>query len=234
MAIFPPAAYVRAMQPLEDEHFVSWEQSPEQMDELWANGWRHFGPIFYRYRQCLTSAGIRNVQPLRLDLERFEPSASQRRLLRKNGDLEIRVKTAELLEDRLRLFDLHKQRFAENVPNSLADFLGPAPRAGPCQTLELGAFLGDRLLAASYLDVGATGVSSIYAFFDPEESRRSLGTATMIWEILLARRTGRRWHYPGYAYVEPSGYDYKKQFGPMECFDWDAWRPLAGAGAGSE
>ena len=116
----------------------------------------------------------------------------------------------------------------------LADFLGPAPHAGPCQTLELGAFLGDRLLAASYLDVGATGVSSIYAFFDPEESRRSLGTATMIWEILLARRTGRRWHYPGYAYVEPSGYDYKKQFGPMECFDWDAWRPLAGAGAGSE
>jgi len=234
MAIFPPAAYVRVMQPLKDEHFVSWEQSPEQMDGLWANGWRHFGPIFYRYRQCLTGAGIRNVQPLRLDVERFEPSASQRRLLRKNGDLEIRVKTAELLEDRHRLFDLHKQRFAENVPNSLGDFLGPAPHAGPCQTLEIGAFLGDRLLAASYLDVGATGVSSIYAFFDPEESRRSLGTATMIWEILLARGTGRRWHYPGYAYVEPSGYDYKKQFGPMECFDWDAWRPLAGAGAGSE
>ena len=217
------------MQPLKDEHFVSWEQSPEQMDALWANGWRHFGPIFYRYRQCLTTAGIRNVQPLRMDVHRFEPSASHRRVLRKNGDLEIRVKTAELLEDRHRLFDRHKQRFAENVPNSLEDFLGPAPHAGPCQTLELGAFLGDRLLAASYLDVGSTGVSSIYAFFDPDESRRSLGTATMIWEILLARRTGRRWHYPGYAYVEPSGYDYKKRFRPLECFDWESWRPLPGA-----
>ena len=222
------------MQPLKDEHFVSWAQTPEEMDVLWANGWRHFGPIFYRYRQCLTGAGIRNVQPLRLDVERFEPSPNQRRLLRKNADLEIRVRTAELLEDRLRLFDLHKQRFAENVPNSLEDFLGPAPHAGPCQTLELAAFLGDRLLAASYLDVGATGVSSIYAFFDPEEHRRSLGTATMIWEILLARRTGRRWHYPGYAYVEPSGYDYKKRFGPMECFDWEAWRPLSGMDAISE
>ena len=221
------------MQPLKDEHFVSWEQTPEQMDALWEKGWRHFGPIFYRYRQCLTSAGIRNVLPLRMDVNLFEPSASQRRLLRKNGDLDIRVKTAELLEDRLRLFDLHKQRFAENVPNSLEDFLGPAPHAGPCQTLELGAFLGDRLLAASYLDVGATGVSSIYAFFDPEEHRRSLGTATMIWEILLARRTGRRWHYPGYAYVEPSGYDYKKRFVPLECFDWEAWRPLSGTGAAS-
>ena len=220
---------VRDMQPLKDEHFVSWEQSPEQMDALWANGWRHFGPIFYRYRQCVTPAGLRNVQPLRVDADRFALSAGQRRVLRKNEDLEIRVRTAELLDDRRQLFDLHKQRFEDNVPNSLEDFLGPAPHAGPCQTLELGAFLGDRLLAASYLDVGATGVSSIYAFFDPDESRRSLGTATLIWEILLARRTGRRWHYPGYAYLEPSGYDYKKRFGPMEHFDWNVWQPLCDA-----
>jgi len=217
---------IRCMQPLKDEHFVSWEQSPEQMDTLWANGWRHFGPIFYRYRQALTPAGLCHVQPLRVDADRFEPSKSQRRVLRKNEDLEIRVRTAELLEDRQRLFDLHKQRFADNVPNSLEDFLGPAPHAGPCQTLELGAFLRGRLLAVSYLDVGATGVSSIYAFFDPDESHRSLGTATLIWEILLARRTGRRWCYPGYAYVEPSGYDYKKRFAPMECYDWDSWQPI--------
>jgi leucyl-tRNA---protein transferase len=214
------------MQPLKDEHFVSWEQSPEQMDALWAEGWRHFGPIFYRYRQALTPAGLRNVQPLRVDADRFAPRTSQRRVLRKNDDLEIRVRTAELLDDRRELFDRHKQRFAENVPNALEDFLGPAPHAGPCQTLELGAFLGDRMLAASYLDVGATGVSSIYAFFDPDESRRSLGTATMLWEILLARKTGRRWHYPGYAYIEPSGYDYKKHFGPMEHYDWNVWQPL--------
>ena len=229
MEIFCALRIMRGMQPVKDEHFVSWEQSPEQMDALWAEGWRHFGPIFYRYRQCMTGDGLRNVQPLRVAADCFEPSASQRRVLRKNGDLEIRVRTAELLGDRQRLFDLHKRRFPDNVPNSLEDFLGPAPHAGPCQTLELGAFLGERLLAASYIDVGATGVSSIYAFFDPDESRRSLGTATMIWEILLARRTGRQWHYPGYAYAEPSGYDYKKRFGPMECFDWNAWQPLSEA-----
>jgi arginine-tRNA-protein transferase len=226
MEIFRVRRMLHIMQPLKDEHFVSWERSPEQMDALWENGWRHFGPIFYRYRQCVTPGGLRNVQPLRVDAHRFAPSRSQRRVLRKNGDLQIRVRTAELLENRQRLFDLHKQRFAENVPNSLEDFLGPAPHAGPCHTLELGAFLGDRLLAASYLDVGATGISSIYAFFDPEESARSLGTATMIWEILFARQTGRRWHYPGYAYIEPSGYDYKKHFGPMEHYDWNSWRSL--------
>ncbi len=219
------------MQPLKDEHFVSWERTPEQMDALWEGGWRHFGPIFYRYRQALTPAGLRNVQPLRVDARRFAPTGSQRRVLRRNSDLEIRVRTAELLEDRQRLFDLHKQRFAENIPNSLEDFLGPAPQTGPCHTIELGAFLGERLLAASYLDLGVNGVSSIYAFFDPEESARSLGTATLIWEILLARQSGRRWHYPGYAYLEPSGYDYKKHFGPMEHYDWNTWLPLPRPGA---
>lgn len=214
------------MQPVKDEHFVSWQQTPEQMDALWEGGWRHFGPIFYRYRQAQTTDGLRNVQPLRIDVDRFALTKSQRRILRKNMDLEIRVNPAELKEDRQELFDLHKQRFENNIPNSLEDFLGPAPQAGPCLTVEVGAYLRDRLVAASYLDVGETAVSSIYGFFDPEESERSLGNATMIWEILLARQTGKRWHYPGYAYLEPSNYDYKKRFGPMEFFDWQVWRTL--------
>jgi arginine-tRNA-protein transferase len=213
------------MQPVSDEHFVSWQQTPEQMDALWETGWRHFGPIFYRYQQCLTPAGLRNVQPLRIDVQNLALSKSQRRILRKNSDVELRVRPAELLDDRRRLFELHKRRFTDNVPNSLEDFLGPAPQAGPCLTVEVGAFLDDRLIAASFLDVGETSVSSIYAFFDPAESRRSLGNATLIWEILLARRTGKIWHYPGYAYLEPSSYDYKKRFAPMQVFDWKSWRP---------
>jgi len=220
------------MQPVKDEHFVSWRQTPEQMDAPWETGWRHFGPIFYRYRQALTPLGVRNVQPLRIDVERFALTKSQRRILRKNADVELRIGAAELKEDRQRLFDLHKQRFTDNIPNSLEDFLGPAPQAGPCLTVELGAFLGERLIGASFLDVGENSVSSVYGFFDPGASRRSLGNATLIWEILLARQTGKRWHYPGYAYLEPSGYDYKKRFAPMEFFDWEAWRPLEEEGRG--
>src|SRR5688572_7786457 len=141
-----------SMQPVLDEHFVSWAQTPAQMDALWERGWRHFGPIFYRYREALTSAGLRHVLPLRVDVEGFKPTKSQRRVLRKNTDVEIRVKQAHLDEERQQLFDRHKQRFAENIPNSLEDFLGPAPQAGPCLTVEVGGYLQGRLIAASYLD----------------------------------------------------------------------------------
>jgi arginine-tRNA-protein transferase len=90
----------------------------------------------------------------------------------------------------------------------------------------VGGYLSGRLIAASYLDVGATGVSSIYAFFDPEYAHRSLGTATVLWEIVVARRSAKRWYYPGYCYIEPSGYDYKRQFRPMQSYDWEAWKEL--------
>lgn len=214
------------MQPVLDEHFVSWAQTPEQMDGLWERGWRHFGPIFYRYKEALTNTGLRHVLPLRIDVHGFTPTKSQRRVLRKNSDIEIRVKQAQLDPDRQKLFDLHKQRFPDNIPNSLEDFLGPAPQAGPCLTVEVGGYIKSKLVAASYLDVGMHSVSSVYAFFDPEFDDRSLGTATMMWEIIVARRSKKRWHYPGYCYVEPSGYDYKRRFGPMQCYDWAAWRPL--------
>ena len=214
------------MQPVLDEHFVSWAQTPEQMDALWERGWRHFGPIFYRYQEAVTNEGVRHVLPLRIDVDGFVPSKSQRRVLRKNADVEIRVKQAQLDADRQHLFDRHKQRFRDNVPNSLEDFLGPAPQAGPCLTVEVGGYLHGDLIAASYLDVGSNSVSSVYAFFDPDYSDRSLGTATMMWEIIVARRSAKRWHYPGYCYVEPSGYDYKRHFGPMQCYDWKAWKRL--------
>jgi leucyl-tRNA---protein transferase len=216
----------RFMQPVQDEHFVSWHQSPHQMDALWETGWRHFGPIFYRYREAMTILGLRHVMPLRINIEAFTASKSQRRILRKNADLEIRVKQAEINEERVRLFDLHKQRFKDNVPNSLEDFLGPSPQTGPCLTLEVGGFLAGKLIAASYLDVGETSVSSIYAYFDPDHEHRSLGTATLLWEIVVARRAAKRWHYPGYCYTEPSGYDYKRQFHPMEFYNWDMWQSL--------
>ena len=215
------------MQPVEHEHFVSWNQPPEQMDALWDLGWRHFGPIFYRYREAWTNDGLRHVRPLRIDVAKFRPSKSQRRALRRNMDLEVRVQPVSIDAERVRLFDLHKLRFKDNIPNSLEDFLGPAPQIGPCKTVEVGGYLGTRLIAASYLDVGATGVSSIYAFFDPEFEDRRLGIATMLWELIFAKKTGKTWHYPGYCYVEPSGYDYKKRFQPMYYYDWEHWNNRA-------
>lgn len=217
---------IGSVTPVKDEGFIAWHVPPAEMDRLWSEGWRHFGPLFYRYAQAQHGGQIMDVRPLRISLETCRLSKSQRRVLRKNGDLDIRVRPAVLDEERRVLFNRHKQRFVENIPDSLEDFLGAEPTVGPCVTLEMGAYLGPRLLAASYMDVGAKAVSSIYGFFDPVEERRSLGLFTMLAEMEWARARGCRYYYPGYAYAQASHYDYKKQFHSMECYDWEAWRAM--------
>ena len=139
---------------------------------------------------------------------------------------EISVRRTRLDETRRTLFNRHKQRFTENVPDSLEDFLGADSSSGPCVNVEVAVQRGSRLLAASYLDLGHAAVSSIYGFFDPDESARSLGIFTMLVEIEFACQRGCRHYYPGYAYLQPSHYDYKKQFHGLEAFDWKAWAPM--------
>jgi arginine-tRNA-protein transferase len=44
--------------------------------------------------------------------------------------------------------------------------------------------------------------------------------------IEFSRAQGYRYYYPGYAYREPSAYDYKKRFIGLEFLDWETgWKP---------
>lgn len=203
-----------------EEYFISYRKSPEEMDALWADGWRHFGVFFFRYRRTLLEGRLCTVTPLRVDLARFAPSRSQRRVLARNRDLHLEVRPSFVDEEKLDLFDRHRRRFRTNVPESLHDFLSFAPASVPCAGVEICAYSGHRLVAASFLDVGRDATSAVYAMFEPEESRRSLGILTMLGAIDFTRRRGGRHYYPGYACREPSVYDYKKMFAGLEVFDW--------------
>lgn len=198
---------------------------PALMDSLWAGGWRHFGPMFFRYAETAVDGAVSHVIPLRIDLEHFRLSSSQRRTLRRNADLKTTLGPAGIGYMERRLFQVHASRFRENTPESLESFLGPDPASGiPCQIRQLSVYGGGGgIIAASYVAIGKRAWSSIYAMFDPGESRRRLGIATLLWEIKAAREVGCRWLYHGYAYREPSHYDYKKGFSGLEWYDWERW-----------
>lgn len=201
---------------------------PEAMDRFWSGGWRHFGGTFFRYSILERESGPDIILPLRLDLSRFEPSKSQRRNLRKNADLTVSVGPAAISPEAEAMFERHKTRFVDNIPDSLELFLGPRPGDMPCRCLELRCHLQDELVAMSFLDVGACGTSSVYGMFEPAHSRRGLGIFTLLQEIEWSRRSGMIHYYPGYATRGPGFYDYKKQFRGLESLDWadGAWRPL--------
>jgi leucyl-tRNA---protein transferase len=165
------------------------------------------------------------VRPLRVDLQRFSFSKSQRRTWRKNDDLEIVAEPVQLSEEVVHLFETHRQRFQTNVPDSLSDFLGPEPSQGPTRLQQMSVHQGEKLVAMSFFDYGQESVSSIYGCFHPELAERRLGILTILAEIQWAQAMGMRWYYPGYAFVQPSHYDYKKEIGAVEYYDWKKWCP---------
>lgn len=194
--------------------------TPAQMDVLLAHGWRHFGEYFFRYSVGFHDGEARIVLPLRIDLTTFRPSRSQKRALARNRDLEVVVRPAFIDETKEQLFERHKQRFKHNVPDTIFDFLSGSPADTPCTNHEVALLLEGRLIGVSFLDVGQTSASSVYAMFEPEESPRSLGVLMILQSIQHARELGCRYYYPGYAYRGPSFYDYKKNFASLEYYDW--------------
>jgi arginine-tRNA-protein transferase len=204
------------------------------MDRLWAEGWRHFGIFFFRYRTSLHGNAEFHVLPLRIDLERFVLSRGQKRVLKKNQELEIVTAPSSIDHEKEALFYKHRARFSENVPSSLHDFLSPVPDSVPCPNLELRVYDKKRLIGVTFLDLGETATSAVYAIFDPAQAKRSLGILMMLHSIELSRQRGDRYYSPGYAYREPFAYDYKKRFNGLEFFDWDrGWKPYAAGREGS-
>jgi arginine-tRNA-protein transferase len=208
-----------------NEEFYAARILPKQLDALLADGWRHFGEHFFRYNIGFHNNELRLVLPLRLRLSNFIISKSQRRIWKKNQDLKTIVRPIEITPEKEILFEQHKKRFSENVPDSLYDFLSLTPDAVPCEGLEVSVYREEKLLAASFFDVGATAVSAVYAMFDIEEFSRSLGIFTMLLVIDYASRKRKTLYYPGYAYEGNSFYDYKKRFSALEVFDWNGhWK----------
>ena len=205
--------------------------TPIQLDRLLEKGWRHFGTYFFRYNLGFYELDIREVIPLRIRLTDFSLSKSQRRNLRENADMRVKIGPIQITPEAEDLFDRHKRRFKNGVPASIFDFLSQEPAHIPCDANQVAVFDSDRLVAVSYFDVGQTACSGIYAMFEPELARRGLGTFTMLKEIEFAATSGKTFYYQGYTYSGNSFYDYKRRFRATECFDWRGnWRPLNGEG----
>ena len=144
----------------DEEYFACLKVSPAQMDFLWAEGWRHFGIYFFRYQTSFHGDKKFSVMPLRIDLGRFSLTRSQKRVLAKNRDVRIIIRPAAVDPVKHELFNKHRVRFKDNIPTSLEDIVSPLPATVPCPSRELCVYLGERLVGATYLDLGQDATSA--------------------------------------------------------------------------
>jgi len=201
--------------------------TPEMMDAFWADGWRHFGEDFFRDKYSLEGSRLQKIIPLRVEVARFTPRRDQRRLLKRSERLEVTMRPTSLTAEHEELFKRHATRFSQNVPPSLEHFVSKSPEESICLNMTCEVRRAGQLLAASFVDIGARSLSSVYGIFDPAERALGLGNMTLLMELRFARMLQKRYLYTGYGHTVPSASEYKKRLNGTEYYNWAGqWRPL--------
>ncbi|WP_136067149.1 arginyltransferase [Modicisalibacter radicis] len=206
--------------------FLDPQESPGQgvYDALALLGFRRSGRHLYRPHCEGCSACI----SVRIPVAEFAPNRTQRKLLRRNGDLEVHERPA--------VFDAeHYALYARYIRDRHADGDMYPPSHEQYRTFltldhpyaRLLEFRHDRqLLAVAAIDVLSHGLSAIYTFFDPspEHQRRSLGTYAVLQQVAMAHRLHLPHVYLGYWIRESPKMNYKHSFQPLEFLDGRHWR----------
>lgn len=167
--------------------------------------------------------------PVRVVVAGFTPGRSLRRILRANADLTARFVPAKATDEQFALFrryiasrhgdgemaGMTEQEYRDMVESSDIDTRLAEYRDG-----------SGTLLAVCLLDWLSDGPSAVYSFFEPGESRRSLGTYVVLALIDAAAKAALPHVYLGYWVDHSRKMAYKTRFHPLEGLGPDGWREL--------
>jgi arginyl-tRNA--protein-N-Asp/Glu arginylyltransferase len=211
----------RARQPLRAP--VRRLTGPE-FDARLAAGDRRAGPLLYN-QACPACAAC---EPLRVDVNAFAPSRSQRRARAKAAEVvSVQLGPIEADEARLALYRAHEHGRAldrEGRPPIDALSYESAFAMSCVDGFELRYFVGDRLAGVAITDRGARALSAVYTYWDPAHAALSLGTVSILTQIALAQRWGLDWLYLGLAIRDNHSMAYKLSFMPHERRIAGTWR----------
>lgn len=194
-------------------------------EQFMDSGFRRSGRLIYQP----ICKGCRACMSIRVPVPTFDPDKSQRRCRRRNSDLTVTRHRPRFSDEKLELYQkyIHKWhgRPETDSASSLESFLYESPLE---TTIEFEYRLTDgQLLAVGICDVCPNSLSSVYFYFDPDHSRRGLGTFGSLREIEFARSKGIHYYYLGYWVGRCPAMDYKRNFRPNELLQSDgSWRPF--------
>ena len=206
------------------EAYQTDELDPQFYEKLLGQGFRRSGRLVYRPR-C---RGCSECRQVRVPVTDFKPSRSQRRVWRRNADITVDIHPPRVSDEKYVLFleyldDRHDSAMARSI-ESFQDFLYDSPT----ETLEFEYRLGSRLVGVSIADRCPGGLSSVYMYFDPKSSERSLGTFSALWEMDYSRSAGLSFYYLGYFVAGCGAMEYKSRFRPYQVLvDTDRWLTLS-------
>ena len=196
-----------------------------EADERLAEGHRRTGEFVYKTRCPNCCACL----PVRIDCSEYEFSRNQRRVLRRNDSL-FQNRSGPLVAEQQRVELFNKHRRVRGLARKdhdidLEEYIWGFVRS--CfDSFELTYWVDDRLVCLAVCDRGKESISAVYTFFDPDITRESLGTYSILKQIEYCRERELRYLYLGY-YVENSPHmAYKERFLPQERMIGHQWTKI--------
>ncbi|MGQ9685338.1 MAG: arginyltransferase [Thiobacillaceae bacterium] len=192
--------------------------------ELVSLGFRRSGLHVYRPRCDACRACV----PVRVPVADFRPNRSQRRCKARNADLGYSLKPLTFDEAHYRLYRRYQATRHAGSGMDLDDreqyrnFL----LTSRVDSALLEYTLDGRVVMVGLVDRLLDGLSAVYAFYDPDLARRSLGVYNVITLVDLAQRMGLPYVYLGYWIADSPKMAYKRQYRPLEGYLNGHWRRL--------
>lgn len=178
-----------------------------------------YRPLCDRCRACV---------PVRVRVDDFVPTRSQRRAATRHADLTIRSTPLHYADEHFALYrryqahrhagggmdqddsqQYHQFLLESGVATSLIEFREE-----------------DALRMVSIVDEVSDGLSAVYTFYDTEIPQASYGTYNVLWQIDECRRRGLPYLYLGYWIAQSEKMAYKSNYQPLEGLFDGHWRPL--------
>jgi arginine-tRNA-protein transferase len=208
---------------------LSGQHAGELNDALGRIGFRRSQNVAYR-PSCIDCAACVSV---RVVAGEFQANTGQRRVMRRNADLEVSACKPWTTDEQYQLLrrylqarhpgggmvDMDESDFSDMVEQSpvktfIVEYREPGEDGRP-----------GRLVGACLTDQQSDGLSMIYSFFEPDDHRRSgLGTYIILDHIVRAGRAGLPYVYLGYWVEASRRMAYKAKFRPLEKLGPGGWR----------
>jgi arginine-tRNA-protein transferase len=217
-----PCPYFRDGREASVEYIVADVFSGKEFYTFLSKGYRRLGRVFYRNICSCCS----ECKPIRIEVEKFNPGKSSRRTLKENKDIQVQIaSTPSVTPEKLALFEHYvssKHGESNVAPDSSIPVLY-GMHYGYDHIIEMNYSLDSTLLGIGIVDEGEACLSSNYFYYDTDYLDRRPGIFSILHEILLAKRMGKRYYYLGFYIKNNPAMSYKKDFRPNQILENDEW-----------
>ncbi|SNR24353.1 arginyltransferase [Paracoccus sediminis] len=239
-----PQFYVTAPQPCPYLHgraerklftALHGDNASDLNNALSRQGFRRSQNVLYR-PSCESCVACMSA---RIRVADFQPSRTQRRLMRRNAGLRRLATSAWATEEQFDLFRRYLD--SRHADGGMADMdifeFAAMIEETPVKTRVIEyrcsadrperVAQGDDFLAAVCLtDVLDDGLSLVYSFYHPILQPASLGTYLILDHIEIARAAKLPYIYLGYWVPGSRKMDYKARFSALEIYKGGVWQPI--------